>query len=324
MTASEADQGTLPSYLLIVNPVAGKGAGAARAEALRAALAEKHAVQLVTTTGRGHATRLARTHGGSVDRVIAIGGDGTLNEVLTGMLDLGGSADTRPCLGFLPGGTANVATRAFRFIAEPGRLAEALPEMPGRPVDVGIVESGGGERPFLLWCGAGVDAVVIDELNSSRTGHMGVTGLVMAAPRVLSAIARYARPEIRILVDEEELPRAASVILANVGEMAFGGRLHPDATPFDGEVDVVMVEEVGLLSTLVHGARMVGSNLTASPRVAHRTGRHVVLRGDEEVPVQIDGEPAGHLPIDVRMTPGAVRLLVPGPEVCADPEVAPG
>ncbi len=324
MTTPAADREAPLSYLLIVNPVAGKGAGAARAEALRTALAHDHHVDVLATTGRGDATRLVRAHGGTVDRVIAIGGDGTLNEVLRGVLDLGTSAETRPCLGFLPGGTANVATKAFGFIPEPARLARALPGMRGSPVDVGIVEMDGHERPFLLWCGAGLDAVVIEELNASRTGHMGMKGLVMSAPRVFSAISRYSRPGIGIEVDGEELPRVTSVVLANVADMAFGGTLHAGATPFDGEVDVVMIERAGSLATLAYGMRMLYSSLTTSFGVSHRPGRHVVLRSDGDVPVQVDGEPAGQLPLDVRMIRGAVRLLIPDPQVCVGPDVAPG
>ncbi|MBT8403564.1 MAG: hypothetical protein KJP18_06885 [Gemmatimonadetes bacterium] len=302
---------TVSSYLLIVNPVAGKGAGAARAERLRATLERSSAVELVATTGRGDATALARTRGPGYDRVVAIGGDGTLNEVLTGLMACGDSADSRPALGFLPGGTANVATRAFGFTTDPDRLAARLPDVRGRPVDVGIAELDGSKRPFLLWCGAGVDAVVIETLNATRTGHMGAAGLVMNAPGVLGSLARYESPPIRVEADDIAPRAATSVLLANVGTIAFGGSIHPEASPFDGRLDVVSSDGAGGLRALHLGWHMMTSSLTRARGVEHRTASAVTLTSDAPVPVQIDGEPVGRLPISVRLVPAAIRLLIP-------------
>mgnify|MGYP002623954236 CR=1 FL=1 len=300
----------LASYLLIANPVAGRGAGAVRAETLRSLLASDNEVELATTSGRGNATALARSRGANVDRVIAIGGDGTLNEVVTGLMSLGDSLETRPALGFLPAGTANVAASAFGFSQDPAEAARRLSSARGRPVDVGVAEVAGSTRSFLLWCGAGVAAVVIDELNSARTGHMGVTGLVMNSPRGMAGLVRYSAPRIRISADGEDASPAASVILANVGEVAFGGTVHPGASPFDGRLDVVMTESASPFAVLMDGACMMLSSLTASPRVRHQTAKVVTLDGDQAVPVQIDGEPVGGLPVSVRLHEGAICILV--------------
>ncbi len=301
----------MASYLLIVNPVAGKGQGLARAKELQDRLEGEHSVRLVQTTGRGSATELAGAVDGEIDRVIAVGGDGTLNEVLTGLLRGAETASTRPALGFLSGGTANVASRAFGFPSDPAQLAHALTESPGRPVDVGVARIGGEERPFLLWCGAGVDAVVIDVLNSTRTGHMGLKGLVLNGPRVLGAVARYSAPAIRVTTDHVALDPARSVIVANVGEIAFGGAVHTAASPFDGRVDVVTIGSAGVLDLMGLAVRLAFSSLTSAGGVGHRLATAVELDTDGRVPVQVDGEPAGHLPVTVRMEQGAIRLLVP-------------
>ena len=301
----------MPTYLIITNPVAGNGAGAARAEALQAALAAEATVDLVSTSGRGHATELAESRGADHDRVIAVGGDGTLNEVLTGVLRIGASADDRPALGFLPGGTANAATRAFGFATEPAELAAQLPSMAGRPVDVGMAEIDGALRPFLLWCGAGPDAVAIEALNATRTGRMGLFGLARKAPKVAGALARYDAPPIQVTVDGTAVGEAAGTILANVAPIAVGGTVHPQADPFDGRLDVVTASGAGALEALRLGAHMMGSGLTGAPGVEHRTATEVGLVSEGRVPVQIDGEPVGTLPLSVRLQAGAVRLLVP-------------
>ena len=302
----------MTSYLLVANPVAGKGVGATRAKALYDALSRDHTVELVETRARGDATEIARTHGPGADRIIAVGGDGTLNEVLAGVMTLGTSAEARPALGYLPGGTANVATAAFRFGTDPVAVARALPALEGRPVDVGIVELDGRARPFLLWCGAGVDAVVIDELNSTRTGHMGLLGLAANASRVLSAVAGYEAPPIRVTSDGVELDPVSSVFLANVGQIAFGGVVHSDASPSDGVLDIVTMADASPLGVLLAGTTMLTSSLTASGRVRHRTATSLTLESDDPVPNHNDGEPIGHLPATVHLERLAVRLLSPG------------
>lgn len=305
----------MPDYLLIANPVAGKGAGGVRATGLATALAREHTVELVETTGRGDATELARSRGAGANRIIAIGGDGTLNEVLAGVMALGSSAETRPALGYLAGGTANVATAAFGFGTDPVQVARALPGMPGRHVDVGLVEVNGSRRPFLLWCGAGLDAVVIDELNTARTGRMGLLGLAANAPRVWSAVSEYPAPAVRVTADETELPPVSSVFLANVGQIAFGGIVHSAASPADGVLDVVTMDDASPQGVLLAGATMLLSSLTDSVRVRHRTAKALTLVADGPVPIQIDGEPIGRLPATVRLQASAVRILAPGPQV---------
>jgi diacylglycerol kinase family enzyme len=136
-----------------------------------------------------------------MDRIIAVGGDGTLNEVLSGLVRTGRSAQELPELGFLPAGTANAAISAFGFSSDPDAVAKSLCEADSRAVDVGIVSYEGGERPFLLWFGAGFDAVVIDALHTSRTGLMGVSGLLAHSRRVVSALGRYAAPQIEMEID---------------------------------------------------------------------------------------------------------------------------
>jgi diacylglycerol kinase family enzyme len=106
----------------------------------------------------------------------------------------------------------------------------------------------------------------------------------------------------------------SGVILANVGEIAFGGTVHPDASPFDGRLDVVTMRKMSPAGLLSAGARMFLSSLTSSAAVQHRTATRVTLSSQGDVPVQIDGEPVGHLPVSVRLEKAAVHLLVGGGE----------
>ncbi len=267
-------------------------------------------MEVVETGHRGEAAELAADRAAVVDRIIAVGGDGTLNEVLGGLVGTGRSAQELPELGFLPAGTANAAIRAFGFSSDPDAVASSLSGAESRPVDVGVVSHEGGERSFLLWFGAGFDAVVIDTLNASRTGLMGVSGLVVNSGRVLRALRRYAAPQIRIEVDGSSFGVAASVVLANVREVAFGGVVAETADPFDGRLDVVAVPAGSPPKYVRLGLSMLTSSLTGAKGVRHTLGAHMRLDSDEPVPFQLDGEPVGMLPATVRVERGAVRLLL--------------
>ncbi len=301
---------SLTSYLIIVNPVSGKGSARRRAKVLHDRLAKSATVHVAETTRRGSAVEIAASSGSEVDRIIAVGGDGTLNEVMTGLMSLGRPPEQTPALGFLPSGTANAAVRAFGFNRDVEEVARALPTVHTRAVDVGVVRIKDEDRPFLLWCGTGFDAVLIDELNTSRTGRMGVRGLLRRTPRVMRALARYPAPLIRTEIDGRRVEDAVSVIMPNVAEVAFGGTVVDTADPFDGRLDVVAIDPASRSRLLRLSLRILTSGLSGARGARHQLATRVHLSADGTVPVQLDGEPVGVLPISVRLQPGAIRLLL--------------
>jgi diacylglycerol kinase family enzyme len=267
-------------------------------------------VEVVETRYRGSATESVAERSKDVDRVIAVGGDGTLNEVLGGLLGSGSSGGQLPALGFLPSGTANAAVRAFGFNSDPAAVARALPEVEVRPVDVGVVNFEGGERPFLLWFGAGYDAVVIEALHAARTSLMGVVGLVRRSPAVVSAMVRYSAPAIHVEVAGAALAVASSVMAANVREVAFGGIVAGAADPFDGRLDLVTVPPIAKSEIIGLGLGMLTSGLDRASGVRHGQVTEVTLSSEGRVPFQLDGEPVGTLPVAIRIRPRAVSLLL--------------
>lgn len=299
----------MTSYAVIVNPMSGNGQALRKAEALQARLGETASVQLLRTTHRGAATELAAAAAARVDRVIAIGGDGTLNEVLNGLMSSGVEAADLPELGFLPAGTANAAVRAFDLGSDPQLVATALHEAETIPLDVGMVEHAGGRRAFLLWCGAGWDAVVIDALNTTRSGLMGVSGLVGHIPQVFRAVTHYDQSGISTEVDGASFGSHSTVIIANVGPIGFGGRVTDAADPGDGKFDVVGLPQLSALNWISFAARMMLSTLAHASGALHAPGGHISLNSEGHVPFHLDGEPVGILPAKVTLMHGAVRLL---------------
>jgi len=298
------------SYAIIVNPTSGRGRALERAEELEEALGESRAVEVLQTSHRGAAIDLAARCVGEVDRVIAVGGDGTLNEVLTGLMTTGRTQAQLPELGFLPAGTANVAVKALRVGSNPASVAEALATADSIPLDVGRVRYDGGERAFLLWFGAGWDAVLIHALNADRSGLMGVSGLLGHTPSVLRAFVGYDQPPITAHVDGSAFGVHSNVIVANVGEAGFGAVIAEGVDPCDALLNVVGVPHASLLRFVRLAFHLMTSNLARARGVSHKLGADITIQSeDRDVPFHVDGEPVGSLPATVSVLPGAVRFL---------------
>lgn len=299
----------MTAYALIANPASGRGRAIEKAVVLSDCLCRHSAVQVLETTGIGSARRLAADLCQSVDRIFAIGGDGTLNEVLNGVLE--GSLDRthRPALGFIPAGTGNAAARALRSTTDPRTVAEALSNVETVRLDVGLVRHGEGERAFLLWMGAGLDAVVIEALHAHRAGLMGLSGLIKSVPEVVRAAGRYAGADIEAVVDDSFVGHYASLIVANFGQIPFGGSVTDGADPRDGALNVVGVPRVSHLRSTGLAFRMLFATLTSSALVVESLGSRISIRSSGLVPIQADGEPIGCLPAEVSVLAREVEFL---------------
>ena len=300
----------MASHLLIVNPVAGSGEGRTRAKELVEALGPDHEVEVVETAERGDATRLAAEHATDVDRILAVGGDGTLNEVLSGLMQRREDGEEVAALGFLPAGTANGACRAFDLATEPAEAAASLANPETMPVDVGTARHEGGERHYLIRFGAGLDAAVLEELNASRSGMMGFLGVFRNVPRIIRVMRAYDDPDIAVEVDGEPFGRGASVVLSNVAEVGLAATVDEEADPSDGLLEVLTVPMPSKWDIVRYGLRMVASSLASAPEVRKTRGRVVRLTSEGDVPFQADGEPVGRLPVEVELTHAPVRLLL--------------
>ncbi|MCP2268585.1 diacylglycerol/lipid kinase family protein [Actinokineospora diospyrosa] len=178
--------------VLVVNPQATATTPAGR-DVLAHALASQVKLEVVETDYRGHAlTAAAQAAVDGADLVVAHGGDGTVNEVVNGLLAAGPSGAT-PMLGVVPGGSANVFARALGLPRNPVEathvLLRAIEQGQSRRVGLGLVESGPSRRWFTFNAGMGWDADVVADVDRRRGKR--------ASPSLYArvSIARYARPK---------------------------------------------------------------------------------------------------------------------------------
>ncbi len=288
--------------MLIHNPAAGRGRG--RLQTTLARLRGLGSVPEVWATARrGEAEALARA---AVERgydlVVVAGGDGTVNEVVNGLIGSG------PPLALLPLGTANVLAIEIGLDLAPDALAQTI--LRGTSVDVclgRIRGADGAERLFTTTAGAGADAHAVASVDLVSKKLLGTGAYYAEMARQLLV---FPFPNYRITVEGVTYD-AASVVVSNGRYYAGQYVLAPDADIAEPSFQVCLFERGGRLAALRYVMAMQMDRLAEEPDYRIVTGRKVRVEGPEGDPVQADGDIVAALPVDIEIVPGALRLLIP-------------
>ncbi len=258
----------------------------------------------IATTAPGMAGTLARHQIDSgVDLIIAAGGDGTINEVISGML---GSPVP---LAIFPGGTANVLAREIKLPISIERAAAELAGWQPCRISVGSLSSNGETaRSFVCMAGVGLDAEIVYRLNQDLKAAAGKLAYYVGG---FSQVLRPLR-EFEIVIDGRPY-NASFALMSRVRN--YGGDLEiaRGASLLRDDFEIVLFR--GTVS-----ARYLAYLLGVALKQAHRINGCTFVRGRSvnctppeagEIFVQIDGELAGSLPAKVELVPDALTLLVP-------------
>lgn len=255
------------------------------------------------TDGPRHAVELTRNAAyAGYEAVAACGGDGTVNEVLNGLMEVG--EGHRPALGIVPMGTANDLARSLGL---PLRADAALRLLGGGilcPMDVGTAAGAWGERYFGVSAFAGAAAEMAARANRRRKWLPGLAGYLPWLPRFLPYSALLA-----VRADGEEWSGHALSVQAANGATGGGGlQVHPGARLDDGLLDVMIIRAASLTRTLGLLANLPSGRHTRLPQVIRRSARRVEISGDS-VSLALDGEIVGTLPARIGIRPRAVRVI---------------
>jgi diacylglycerol kinase (ATP) len=297
--------------LAIVNPVAGRGRAARAWPRLAAALAAAGvAVECVVTRLAGEASGVAaRAHADGPRTVLAVGGDGTLNEVLNGLLQAGG----RATLAVAPYGTGNDWAHFLGVPGSPRTLAVVLARGRTRAVDVGLLEyaaEGRREtRHFINVAGSGYDAFVLERL--SRRGPRALAYLAALA----GGLVHYRAPRFTVRAagaTDAAIEGRLFVAFAMLGRSCGGGmRFAPRARPDDGLLDLVTIEQLAPLAALARLSRVYAGSILEDAAVRFRQCAEVSIEAEPAARVEADGQLLGHTPARARVLPGAIDFVVP-------------
>ncbi len=312
----------MPSALVIVNPASANGATRKRWPAIEQQLRASWSTagfDVAHTGAPEHATELAATAVG-YDTVVSVGGDGTLNEVVNGLMRH--DAAVRPALALIQSGTGSDFARTLGFGLETEAAIARLNRTQAQAIDVGETAYMVGRqlltRYFVNIAGLGFDAEVSAAV--SRDAERGRKGRAVYSLSVFKTVLRLRSKRLRIttsLASGAPTSRECGAVMVTIcNGRYFGGGMHvaPNAVLHDGEFDVVVFGAMSSLEFLINFPRVYRGTHLAHPKVSVTRASSVRIEQlgsvDSLLPLQAEGELLGAAPASFRLLPGALKVLV--------------
>jgi YegS/Rv2252/BmrU family lipid kinase len=299
----------------IINPVAGFGGFQKLARKAILRLGEYgHEVCVVETTGPGEATSLARRAAEQAfDVTLAIGGDGTINEVCNGLVG------TETALGVLPAGTANVYAADMRipiwWPLKPDavfKAANILVNGQRRKIDLGCVHLPDGcSRYFLMWCGVGLDAAISQGKRTREQGKLSLGYAEWLVSGILTTLD-FMGTAATLQTDHELIrDRLLMAVISNGQLYGRVWRMAPKAKMDDGLLDVGVLTGHRWPTTMRHVIGLTFRQHIKDPNFNLYRTTHLSLSAKDPLPVHVDAETIGTTPIKVDIVPQALTVMVP-------------
>ncbi|MEV5314654.1 MULTISPECIES: diacylglycerol kinase family protein [unclassified Streptomyces] len=312
--------------LLVVNPAATTTSARTR-DVLIHALASEMKLEAVTTEYRGHARDLGRQAAQSedIELVVALGGDGTVNEVVNGLLHDGPDPDHLPGLAVVPGGSTNVFARALGLpndaVEATGALLDALREGSERTVGLGLTSGTPGtddeavpSRWFTFNAGLGFDAGVVGRVEQQRELGKKSTHALYVRQVVRQLLGEPHRRHGTITLEQDGEELATDLVLSIVSNTApwtFLGNRPMYASPkasFDTGLDVFGLSRLSTAAVARYGTQLLTSSPERGPKGKHAVSLHdltrFTLHSKVPLPLQMDGD---HLGLRTSVTFTGVR-----------------
>lgn len=281
-------------------------------------LGEQDKLKVFTTTRHGEATALAeQALSEEFTHIIAIGGDGTVNEVVNGMMNARAHLEEEEWekirLGILPRGTGNDFVKSLNLPQNLEGIRSLIEHDQFATVDLGRVtfrtnEQQEGSRYFANITDLGLGGVVAEKLSRSSK-WLGKTLTYQLA--IIRTFLSYKHQAVSIATDSwNHQGRIMNLIIANGQYFGSGLGIAPEASLSDGLFDVIVVGEISVLDYLKNLPRLRNSLPIQHPEVTYHTATDLLIDSpDHQLPIDMDGEFIGYAPMKVSMINGAVKVL---------------
>ncbi len=290
-------------YHFIYNPTAGGGKTARFKSAIEARLNALGAAHVFHETHNRHeAVDIARQLTGQNSQtqdIVAMGGDGTLNEVLNGLTD-----PARVRLGIVPCGSGNDFAAVAGIPQTPEGALELILNGEARPTD--YMECGGVRGINAI--GTGIDVDILRRYNRMKL----LKGSAAYLASLIITLFGYRLKQFREVTDSGSREHRAFIACAGNGQRIGGGiPICPEAAIDDGLLDIVIVDDIskfGIPGALV---KLMRRRILTLPTTTFRRDSRLCVQADGPMPIQIDGEIYEDMPFDVRVIPGKLRVYRP-------------
>ncbi len=301
----------MPRATVILNPIAGRGAGGRLSSQITESLSGYGLdFELAVTTAPGHATTLARDAAARGDEaVIAVGGDGTANEVLNGLMQ----ADVDPngtAFGVVPIGTGNDFAFGAGVSLDLQEACQVVARGKGRLLDVGLFHAD-NEEPRFFGNGIGIGFDAIANIESRKIKRLRGTLLYLVA--VIRTLAFYYQaPQATIRVDGRELVQPSLLVSVMNGQRVGGGfYITPGSRMDDGWFDLCVARKVSRPKMVAFVPRFMRGTHVTDPDITMSQGRQVTIVSESPWAAHVDGEiyGVGACRFAVRLLPQRIYLI---------------
>ena len=306
---------------VVVNPRSANGRTGREWRAIERALgaAFPH-MSVAFTEKRGQATQLVRLAlNEGHHEIIAVGGDGTINEAVNGFFDANGPISPDAVFGFVTSGTGGDFRKTFRVEPGHGPAIERLKAATVRPIDIGrlsCLDSAGRPivRHFANIASFGLSGEIVSRVNRARIAKLFGGSFAFAFHSALGMLS-YNHRAVRIILDNgfDEMAAISTVAVANGQYFGGGMRVAPGAQPDNGQFDVVIIEASDKAQMLTDMKQIYTGEHVTNPAVRVLRARKVTVAPLAEnkgrpVLIETDGESAGRLPAMFEILPRALNL----------------
>lgn len=279
---------------VIINPVAGKGAAEKSIPEIKAKLQSLGIIyDLILTEEPGHAIELAEEAGSNgYGTVVAVGGDGTVNEVINGLMQAAKHKKLTSKLAVLPVGRGNDFSFGMGVPQDLDKACEILVEGKTRKIDIGCVTGGNYPkgRYFGNGVGIGFDTIVGFEAAKLPSFISGISAYLIAAVKTI--FLYFDAPLLRIEIDGEFIEQRCLLVSMMNGKRMGGSFLFaPESSPEDGILNLCIAHEVTRLQVLGLFPKVMSGTQGEHPAIKMPTGRHIKVQAiSGTLPVHADGE----------------------------------
>ena len=293
----------MKNIAFIINPVSGsKETQNAKRKLPKLIMQTLDATQwlpnIVFTEHAGHATELANQYARmGFDAVVAVGGDGTVNEVARGL------KGTHTALGIIPMGSGNGFARHLNISIKPQKALEMINHSEPILVDYGLANG----RLFVSTCGTGFDALIADHFAGSNK-----RGFSTYLRNIIKDVFSYHPQTYHIVGDGWEVTHKAFLItFANANQWGYEAMIAPKASIQDGKMDIMMMSSNAILGGASLALRLFAGSIDDSHFMDTIRAKDVTLIREEAAPFHIDGDPVEmEKDIHIRIVPDGLKVLV--------------
>ena len=283
---------------MILNPHAGREN---KYHVIKAVVEALDSLEIIKTKQRGDATLLAKQT--DADIILAAGGDGTINEVINGILR---NKKKKPVLGIIPIGTSNLCAKSLGIpLINTKAMVEIIKKGRKKSIDIGKIN----ERYFVIACGVGLDAEMYQNVEPDIKKFFGEVAYPISLLKTMFS-HRFQRLLIKVTKNNKTTDvEGYYALICNMGKYTKLFQVIPEAKCDDGLLDILIFKNSDLISQFTYLFNMISKTQKMNKDILYMQGEKFVIKSGEEVLAHADAEIVGTTPVEISLLPKCIEVL---------------